>query len=216
VETLKLLTISQDELQKRMIYRNPESVKPFTDKNQSVILFASHQFNWEWLLAAGCFSLPMKIDFVYQGQSSKLVNQFLLFCRTRFGAYPIKREQVAREVIKRKTIVRGIAIIADQFPGLASDKRYWTRFLRQDTAFFQAINQVAILTQYPAFYAATKRIKRGFYEIELIRIAKPPYDKKTFHIVDNYAKATEEVVTRNPENWLWSHNRWKRPRSSGE
>ena len=216
VETLKLLTISQDELRRRMVYKNPELIREYTDHQLSVILFASHQFNWEWVLAAGCFSLATQIDFVYQTQRNQLFDRFLMFCRTRFGAHPIQRERVAREVTKRRSLVRGIAIVADQFPGLDSDKRYWTHFLHQDTAFFQAINQVALLTQYPAFYAAVKKIKRGFYELELIKIAEPPYDRKTFHVVDNYAKITEEMVARNPENWLWSHKRWKRPRPSGE
>jgi Kdo2-lipid IVA lauroyltransferase/acyltransferase len=216
VETLALLTISKEELSRRMIYKNPDLIRPFTDNHKSVILFASHLFNWEWLLAAGCFSLPVDIDFVYQAQSSDLFNRFLLFCRTRFGAHPIQREYVARQVMKRRDRVRGIAIIADQFPGLASDKRYWTNFLHQDTAFFQAINQVAVLTQYPAFFADVRKVKRGFYEIELVKIAEPPFDRKTFHVVDNYANVTEAVIARQPENWLWSHKRWKKPRPSSE
>ena len=75
---------------------------------------------------------------------------------------------------------------------------------------------MALLTQYPAFYAAVKKIRRGFYEVELVKIAEPPYDKKAFHVVDNYAKTTEAMIALNPENWLWSHKRWKRPRPSGE
>jgi KDO2-lipid IV(A) lauroyltransferase len=216
VETLKLLTLSREELNKRMVYRNPGLIREYTDHHRSVILFASHQFNWEWLLAAGCFSLGAQIDFVYQTQRNKLFDQFLLFCRTRFGAHPIQRDRVAREVTKRRMVVRGIAIVADQFPGIDTDKRYWTLFLHQDTAFFQAINQVALLTQYPAFYAAMKIVRRGFYEVELIKIGEPPYDKKTFHIVDNYARITQENIARNPENWLWSHKRWKRPKPLGE
>jgi KDO2-lipid IV(A) lauroyltransferase len=209
VETLKLLTISEEELGKRMIYKNPEVVKEFTSKGQSVLLLSSHQFNWEWLLAAGCFSLPMQIDFVYQEQGNDFFNQFSLFTRSRFGGYGISRNSVAREVIRRKHILRGIAIVADQFPGHENDKRYWTTFLNQRTAFFQSIDQLAILTQYPAYYAAVTKKKRGYYEVELIKIGEPPYDKEDFHIVDQYARATEKQITKNPAGWLWSHNRWK-------
>jgi Kdo2-lipid IVA lauroyltransferase/acyltransferase len=209
VETLKLLTIPEQELRKRMVYKNPEVVKEFTSQGQSVLLLSSHQFNWEWLLAAGCFSLPMQIDFVYQTQGSDFFNRFSLLIRSRFGGYGISRQQVAREVIKRKDILRGIAIVADQFPGHENDKRYWTTFLNQRTAFFQSINQLAILTQYPAFYASVKKIKRGYYEVELIKIAEPPYDKNSFHIVDQYARATEQLINKCPDGWLWSHNRWK-------
>jgi KDO2-lipid IV(A) lauroyltransferase len=209
VETLKLLTLSEQQLRKRMVYRNPEAVNEFISHGQSVLLLSSHQFNWEWLLAAGCFSLPMKIDFVYQPQGSEFFNRFSLLTRSRFGGYGILRSNVAREVIKRKDILRGIAIVADQFPGHENDKKYWTTFLNQRTAFFQSINQLAILTQYPAFYAAVKRVKRGYYEVELIKISQPPYDRDTFHIVDQYARATEEVINKYPVGWLWSHNRWK-------
>jgi Kdo2-lipid IVA lauroyltransferase/acyltransferase len=212
VETLKLLTITDKELKRRMIYKNPEVVNKYADKNQPILIFASHQFNWEWLLAAGSLNLPMQIDFVYQQQHSELFNDFSLRSRSRFGAYGIRRQNVAREVIKRKDILRAIAIVADQFPGHENDKRYWTEFLNQETAFFQSINQMATLTQYPAFYAAIRKVKRGYYELELVEIAQPPYDKENFHVIENYIKATEKVIRQYPDGWLWSHNRWKNRR----
>lgn len=212
VETLKLLTIKKEDLRKRMRYLNPEIIEPFKEKRQSVIYVTSHQFNWEWLVAAGNFSLPISVDFVYQPPSSEFFNQFSLKLRTRFGAYPIKRAEVAREIIKRKEIVRGVAIVADQFPGHDNDKRYWTTFLNQDTAFFQGINQLAYMTQYPIFFAKMKHPKRGHYEIELVKIAEPPYQKDNFDMIESYIRATEEVIKSDPSGWLWSHNRWKKKR----
>lgn len=209
VETLKLLTISQEDLRRRMVYKNPGLLQPFADQKQSVLLLASHQFNWEWLLLAGSISLPLSVDFVYQQQGSALFNAFSLKGRSRFGAYPIRREHVARESLRRKDILRGIAIVADQYPGHGHDKRYWTKFLNQETAFFQGIGQLAVMTQYPAFYAAVSKVKRGYYEIELIQISAPPYEKDSHVMVDNYARETEKVIRANPSGWLWSHKRWK-------
>ena len=192
-----------------MVFKNPEILKPFANRGQSVILLASHQFNWEWLLAAGSFSLPLTVDFVYQQQRSDLFNDYSLTLRTRFGAYPIKREAVARESIRRKDIVRGIAIVADQFPGQGQNKRYWTKFLHQDTAFFFGIGQLAFLTQYTAFYAAITRVKRGYFTVQLLKIAEPPFANNGHIVVDSYAKATEDLIRLQPDGWLWSHNRWK-------
>jgi KDO2-lipid IV(A) lauroyltransferase len=209
VETLKLLTISDKELKKRMVYKNPQVISKFIQNGQSIFLLASHQFNWEWLLAAGSISLPLPIDFVYQTQGSDFFDRFSLMGRSRFGAYGIKRQNVAREVIKRKNILRGIAIVADQFPGHENDKRYWTKFLNQDTAFFQSINQLVTLTQYPVFYSSITKVKRGYYELELIKIAEPPYDRNAEQIIDQYVQATEKLIRNHPDGWLWSHNRWK-------
>ena len=216
VETLKLLTISEEELRERMIYKNTDLVKEYVQRNQPVIYLASHQFNWEWLLAAGPFYLHPALDFVYQPQSSKFFDQFSLVTRTRFGTYPIKRATVARETIKRKSILRGVAIVCDQFPGLDQDKRFWTRFLNQETAFFQAINQLAILTQYPVLFGAVKKIRRGYYETEMVLLSTPPYAKEETSIVENYIKATEKNIREQPEGWLWSHERWKKLRVLSE
>ena len=85
VETLKLLTIDQSDLAKRVVFKNGYVLEKYKSQNQSVLLLASHQFNWEWLLASGNFNLPVAIDFVYQPIQNKIVNQFLLACRTRFS-----------------------------------------------------------------------------------------------------------------------------------
>ncbi len=212
VETLKLLTINREELVKRMKFKNPELINPYKEKKLSVIYVTSHQFNWEWLVAAGCLFLPLPVDFVYQPPSSNFFNQFSLYLRTRFGAYPIKRADVAREIIKRKEINRGVAIVADQFPGHDNDKRYWTTFLGQETAFFQGINQLAYMTQYPVFFAKVNHPKRGFYEVELVKISTPPYQKDNFDMIENYVQETEAVIKSDPAGWLWSHNRWKKNR----
>jgi KDO2-lipid IV(A) lauroyltransferase len=210
VETIKLLTISKSELASRVVFKNASILEKFKSNNQSVLLLASHQFNWEWLLASGNFSLPIAIDFVYQPIETSFTEKFLLACRTRFGAYPIKRNELAREIVKRKDVLRGVAIIADQYPGQARDKKFLTTFLHQETAFFYGTNQLAILTQYPIHYAEIRKIKRGYYEVTLIELAAPPYTKQTDEIIERYVKAAEKIIREYPSGWLWSHNRWKK------
>lgn len=207
VETLKLLTIGKDELSKRVSYKNSDLLNTYRDKKQSVILLASHQFNWEWLMVSGSINLPLPVDFIYQKQSSELFDRFIARCRTRFGAHAIERQSTAREAIRRKEITRGIAIVADQFPTF--EKRYWATFLNQDTAFFQGIGQLATLTQYPVLFGHCRKVKRGYYEAELIPIASPPFAKGSEVVVDNYINVVEKLIQKNPDNWLWSHARWK-------
>lgn len=210
VETLKLLTITKEELMQRVIFKNVEPFVGYVKKDQPVLILASHQFNWEWLLASGNFSLPAPIDFVYQPVENKIVDQFLLTCRTRFGAHAIKRNELAREIIRRKNIIRGVAIVADQYPGQKRDKKYLTSFLNQETAFFYGTHQLVSLTQYPVLYAAMKKIKRGYYEVSFVPLTEPPYEKENNIILERYVQAAEKVIREYPAGWLWSHNRWKK------
>lgn len=209
VETLKLLTIKKEELMQRVTFKNVEPFVGYVKKDQPVLILASHQFNWEWLLASGNFSLPAPIDFVYQPVENKIVDQFLLTCRTRFGAYAIKRNELAREIVKRRNIVRGVAIVSDQYPGQKRDKKHLTTFLHQETAFFYGTQQLASLTQYPVIYAEMRKINRGYYEVSFVVLTEPPYEKDN-KIIERYVTAAERVIREYPSGWLWSHNRWKK------
>ncbi|MEO7989084.1 MAG: lysophospholipid acyltransferase family protein [Chryseolinea sp.] len=210
VESLKLLSITKEELAKRMIFKNPELIEYYKSINQSIILLSSHQFNWEWLLVAGSFMLPVEIDFVYQSVSSNFFDEVMQQARTRFGAYPIQRDRVAREILKRKEKKRGIAIVADQYPGYGRDKKYHATFLNQETVFFYGCQHMAQLTQFPAIYAVITKVKRGYYECTLVTIGEPPYKKDSDNVVENYVRAVEKRIMEEPAGWLWSHNRWKK------
>jgi len=111
---------------------------------------------------------------------------------------------------KRKKVLRGVAIVANQYPGQKLDKKYLTTFLHQETTFFYGTNQLASLTQYPILYAETRKIKRGYYEVTLITLAEPPSKKDSDEIIERYVKAAERVIREYPSGWLWSHNRWKK------
>lgn len=210
VETLKLLTINGDELKKRMVFKNVEAVTKYVRQNQSMLHLACHQFNWEWGLASACMTFGIQMDFVYQSVNNKIFDALSLESRTRFGAHPVKRDEVAREAVKRKNILRGIAIIADQYPGYGRDKKYQTKFLHQDTVFFYGANQLAVLMQYPVVFYEMKKLKRGYYEATIIEIASPPYAKDSEEMIESYVKGVEKTIRADPSGWLWSHNRWKK------
>src|SRR5688500_18420109 len=161
-----------------MVFKEPEVVEKFKADKQSILFLASHQFNWEWMLASASVNFPMAIDFVYQPVNSRFFDALTLTTRTRFGAHAIKRDEVARELVKRKQILRGIATVADQYPGYGRDKKYITQFLNQETAFFLGTNQLAQLSQYPALYYKTIKKQRGYYEAHPKLVASPPYPKE--------------------------------------
>lgn len=208
VETLRLLSISRAELNKRVVFTNPEVIEPYRKKNLPVIALASHQFNWEWLLVAGNFHFTL--DYVYQPVNNTLTDKLLRAIRSRFGGFAIKRNELAREMVKRRNLWRMIAIVSDQYPGQKKDKKYITRFLNQDTAFFQAPDQIASLTQYPVVFSAIRKVKRGYYEATFIPLTEPPYVKDQENVIERYVQEAEKIIRENPDGWLWSHKRWKK------
>ena len=60
------------------------------------------------------------------------------------------------------------------------------------------------------FYGDVRRIKRGYYECEMKLMTEKPKEMDENEITKVYFRMLEETIRRDPANWLWSHNRWKR------
>ena len=116
VETLKAVTISRTELLERVKYLNVPDVQHHANSGQSIIVIASHQFNWEWALLAGCLTLPFPVDAVYQKLSNQAFDRLMLRTRGRFGGSPVEKSRVLREILRSKDRLRALGIVADQSP----------------------------------------------------------------------------------------------------
>jgi KDO2-lipid IV(A) lauroyltransferase len=216
VETLKSLTISAEELLRRVSISNKEAVELHLAQGMPVIVLVSHSFNWEWLLHANHLALSAPMDFVYQELTSPLANAFAMEARTHTGGFAIKREEVARVSLRRRNILRTLGIVSDQFPGKGGDKKYWTHFLGLETAFFTGPNQLAQVLQYPVVYLSLRKVKRGHYASSVIPLSSPPYERDSVQVTEAFARQLEKQVQQDPANWLWSHKRWKRTRTQEE
>jgi KDO2-lipid IV(A) lauroyltransferase len=120
----------------------------------------------------------------------------------------VPAKELLADFLKRRAIVRAIAMNADQAP-VSTDQRYWTRFLGQDTAFYIGAEQIARATRLPIIYVGVRRVRRGFYEADLKllwdgREVVPPNT-----VTERYARACEIDVLARPADWLWSYRRWR-------
>jgi KDO2-lipid IV(A) lauroyltransferase len=214
VETVKALTISSAELNSRIQVLNFEQCMRELRNQQSIIVMASHQANWEWLQLAFAANLTpenIAVDAVYKPLHNAFYEKLMLTIRTRFGSYPLPMTRLPREIVSRKHITRIIAMVADQTP--APETAYWTQFLNQDTPFFTGAAKIAQRTAYPVFYVGMRRVKRGYYQVyaELLKI-QPATHNLDHSIIEAYVEEVEKAIHSTPAQWLWSHKRWKHKR----
>ncbi|MDR0770122.1 MAG: hypothetical protein LBE75_02840 [Burkholderiales bacterium] len=208
-EALWGLRADAENLRARVEVENPEVVKAYAERGQSVLLMAAHFCNWEWLTLAAGLSLPMPVAAVYKQQRNEDVDRFLKSARTRFGGTLIPHKTFAMEVIKRRSKVNAYALVADQTP-LKADDKHWEHFLNQDTAFFVGTEKLAKILRAPVFFVVMRRVRRGYYKIRLEQIAEPPYDRvDDTELIGRYARVLEREIRQSPEDWLWIHNKWK-------
>jgi KDO2-lipid IV(A) lauroyltransferase len=132
----------------------------------------------------------------------------MLKARTRFGGKAVPATDLIRQILLNRKSMKTLTLLADQSPS-RNERKYWTTFLNQETAFIDGTDSLAWLTRMPVVFVNSKRERRGHYDVTLEVIAEPPYEKYTHAIVERYARELEAMIRADPSSWLWTHRRWK-------
>ena len=203
------VSISQDEMLARVEMVNEHYISDFLQKGTPVVLVAGHQGNWEWAIHRLALTNYAN-DIIYQKLSNKDFNDFTYAVRTKFEGITLleKRESVIL-TRDRKHIPRAICLLSDQAPQ-RPETAYWTNFLHQQTAFFTGVEKFAREYKYPVYYVELVRQKRGYYEMRYELLADIPFENiPKGEIIERFAKKLENSVLNYPDQYLWSHRRWK-------
>ncbi|GAB3996544.1 acetyltransferase [Spirosoma daeguense] len=208
VETIKMPSLSPDELRKRVQFTNAEVVKKYLQAGQAVIGMASHQSNWEWIPSASVLN-GMPTDSIYKTLNNPFFEELMREVRSSFGAVPVPMNQLPRRMAAQKDVARIIALVADQVPDVP-EQAYWTDFLHRDTPFYPGTERLARSRNLPVIYTELARVRRGYYAVTFTCIGEPPYnDLPTGVILERYRDLLQETIRKHPSDWLWSHKRWK-------
>lgn len=214
METVKLMSISPKEMDKRMRFEGMEQIKNDFEAGRPCSLYLGHYCNWEWIS-----SLPMHLsgnEFcgqIYHPLENKLFDRLFLYIRGRFGAISIEKDDTFRTIMEwqKKGVPNIVGYISDQVPGYSS-MHYWPFFLNHDTPAFTGAERISRLVNTAVYYMDIRRPRRGYYVGKFIKITEEAQSVPKFHVTEQYYRLLEESIRRNPPYWLWSHNRWKRTR----
>ena len=208
VEVVKSVSMHADDMRDRMRIVNLEAARRHLEAGQSLLFVTSHLCNWEWLLHGMALQLGYPVDAAYKPLHDQWAERLMLKIRSRFGARLVPAKELLADFLKRRGIVRALAMNADQAP-VSTDKRYWTRFLGQDTAFYVGADQIARATRLPVLYVRMRRIRRGYYEADLQPLWDGREATEPNTVTERYARACEIDVLKSPADWLWSYRRWR-------
>lgn len=208
LEALKSLTISAEEMRRRVQIENPELLQQYEQAGVSTLLLAGHSSNWEWLFLRGSQDVKNVLA-VYLRVNQPFFDRLMLAIRSRFGARLIEKADLLREILRSRGQYRNIAMVADQAPHKRSIL-HWFTFMNRPAAFFTSAEKLAIKEGFPLIYVGIKRNRRGYYTIWYEQLGQPPYAQlPEGELTNRYIKALEHNICLQPENYLWSHKRWK-------
>lgn len=211
VETIKLLHITNEEIEKRITFKNIELVAELMKDGNSAIMYLGHYGNWEWVPSITLrFEKDTLLGQIYRPLKNKAFDKIFLKIRSRFGSVSIPKNNTLRSIIQYKRSGQKVLIgfMSDQTPS-PQNIHYWTKFMNQDTAVFTGVERIAKQTGFSITYLDITRIKRGYYNCEVKLISSNPKEEPEFAITERYIREMENTILRNPSYWLWTHKRWK-------
>ncbi|MCE7054058.1 lysophospholipid acyltransferase family protein [Algoriphagus sp. AGSA1] len=208
-ETIKMLTISENELRQRFHVVNQELVDAPIKSGTSSLMMAGHIFNWEMAILGVALNTEVTAETVYLKLNNPFFNQLMLKIRTHFGGIMTEKREFRRSMITMRSKPRIVHLAADQRPPV-SDSRYTRGFMNRPALFFEGGEFMAKKMGLPVFYGQITKVKRGHYRFVFTELARPPYTDHPAHsITDEFCRRLEENIRRQPDLYLWSHKRWK-------
>lgn len=210
VESIKAFSMSTSSFEKRYVIENYDEVISFVQKNQQgAVLTAAHAFSWEWMIFAG-HALPKNIEaFIsYTPLSNKPLDKMIRTNRERFGLHLNKASKFV-EILKKQEpgLLSICGLIADQSP---RDKyKFRGNYLGVNVPIFTGPERLAKEMNQSIWFMYIERTKRSHYRLHFEMITDKPNDFELGEITMKYIGKTEDMIRKNPDNYLWTHRRFK-------
>jgi Kdo2-lipid IVA lauroyltransferase/acyltransferase len=210
LESFKGFSMTEADIKVRYVFTNPELVHDNPESRGNSIQMAAHYTNWEWGVIALPLFLKRTIVGFYKPLSNIYIEKYGRKQRGQFGIelVPIGETSSAFQHFADKPTA--YFFISDQ--NTNSDKAHWVTFLNQDTACPYGGDKYARLYDFPAYYLDMQRVRRGYYQLTFEKIADSASSLPSEEITRRFMARLEKTILAKPENWLWSHRRWKKKR----
>lgn len=214
VESIKFISISPEEMMRRMTFEQFELPIESCRRGKSVAAYLGHYGNWEWISS---FQLWINSDIgqsvqLYHPLENPAMDRLMGYIRQRMGNINIPVEQSVRHMVRLRQKGKPILIgfIADQVPHWRNI-HYWTNFLNHPkTPIFTGPERLARQFDMDAYYFYITRRRRGYWTAKFVPMARDCKQTQEFELTEQYTRLLEQNILEAPQYWLWTHNRWKR------
>lgn len=204
---------------------NPQVLNELYAKG-NVMVLASHNGNWELfggMKTYGTYNGPLDAEennlaVVYLKQTSAVWNEFFFHNRTapivdkkNFDGLQESRD-IMRYVFNHKDERKIYFFITDQRPYFESAANLEVDFLGKKTQTMTGSVALAKMFGMSVVYQDMKPDGKGNYEITFTTLCENAAEEEIPDIIEKYYKHLEEDIRKTPWNYLWTHNRWWKPK----
>ena len=210
METLYIPYMKKEEMAGVLKCINLDLLTKKQNEKKGIILLSAHYGNWEFFVSSIALQINTPLYLLVKPQRNTYVTEFLNRARTRWNNKLIPLGTAVRQVFKVLKENQIVAIAGDQ-RGNPEGTRI--EFFGRMSSVYSGPAVFALRSGAAIIYSICVRQPDYSYRVELTEM---PFDdlpedenKKVEEICKRYIKFLEQVIRKNPEQWLWMHKRWK-------
>lgn len=196
-------------MDKRFTFPNLEVMRELEAKDKSVVLMCGHYASYEWLISLNS-RLTYKGFAIYKKINNKYFNKLVIDIRSKFKANLIDTKDTFRIMYqnKKEGILATYGFASDQSPMLGK-ALYWRSFMGVEVPIHIGAEVLAKQLDMNMIYVKIQKTRRGYYTCTFVPLAENVRTYPDYEITDLYLRLLEEQIYKQPEYYLWTHNRWK-------
>jgi KDO2-lipid IV(A) lauroyltransferase len=207
IETIKLLSLSEKAFFKRA-EMDLDACNALAAKGKNIQFHSGHQFSWEY----GNWIIAKKLNIPWVGVYMKINNQALdkLFydLRSKKGTILVAAQEFKTRMHKVFSMQYSLGLAADQNPGVPQNS-FWLNFFSKPAPFVTGPDKGAIKNDTAVVFVKFVKVKRGHYRFIPTIITEHGSTLQEGELTLLYRDFLEETIREHPDNYLWSHRRWK-------
>jgi len=208
-DLIKISHFNDKKISRLVTCEGEENLQIALKKGKGVLLFSAHYGNWE--IASTLLSKKAKLNVIARISDNKLLEIYIKKIRTIYGAKVIYKHQAIREVFRSLRANEIVAILVDQ--NVLQDQAVFVDFFGNQAGTTPSLATFHLRTGSPIIPAFCYPSSPGKYHIKIQEPLHTTITGNTYQdikkITQQCTKIIEAQIRKNPDFWLWFHNRWK-------
>ena len=194
------------EFSDKIQVENQEEIEKIKHRGKPVIFISGHFNNFE-LMAMHIEKSEIDLAAIYRPLNNNFLNPVMENIRKKY----ICKKQIKKGISGTKEILKefkngtSIALMIDQRVSEGVECNFFGKTALTTTIPAQFIKKFN--TSVVPIYI--ERLENDSFKIKILKEIKFPEETSIFEITKKLNEVLEKMIKSNPDQWIWTHNRWK-------
>jgi len=205
-EYMFIKNLRKDKSDKNIKIEGQEILEDIKKKDKSVVFISGHLSNFE-LMAMHIEKSGIKLSTIYRPLNNIFLNKIMERIRKKYICkYQIKKGLGGmKKLIYLKKLNYSSALMIDQRVSQGIESDFFNQKALTTTIPAQLVKKFNI----PVVPVFIERLNNVKFKITIKNPIIFNKDETTQNITDRLNSVLEKMIVYKPEQWIWSHNRWK-------